>query len=373
MYRIGFDAKRAFRNYSGLGNYSRALISALSQFYTYNEYLLYTPQYKEHPLHSFAQKKNIKIITPTGLNSRIPALWRRSTISNDIMRDQVNLFHGLSGEIPKNCNKIPTVVTIHDAIFMRFPGYYKTLDRWLYERKSIDACKRASKIIAISKQTADDCIKYFGADPSKIEIVYQGCDPQFYNEPSESEIAAVKTKYNLPSRFILSVGTIEERKNLENIVKALPHIPSDITLVALGRPTVYTARVLATVKRLGLESRVRMIHNADFRDFPAIYKQAKILLYTSVFEGFGIPVLEGLNMGVPVITSNISSMPEAGGDAALYTDPYNHLDIADKISTLLGSPTLCETLIKQGRIHAAGFREDKVADRVFDIYKSLIE
>lgn len=373
MYRIGFDAKRAFKNFSGLGNYSRSLISALSQFYTYNHYYLYTPEYKENPLLDFAQRSNIKIVTPKGLNNTFSSLWRRSNIMNDIKRDNLDLFHGLSGEIPLGSSAVPTVVTIHDAIFMRYPSYYKRLDRWMYQRKFEDACKRADKIIAISKQTADDCIKYFNADASKIEIVYQGCDPQFYDKPSIEDIARVKQKYNLADRFILSVGTIEERKNLENIVKALPYVPADTKLVAIGRATIYTAKVIATIKLLGLEDRVKFIHNADFRDFPAIYAQSKILLYTSLFEGFGIPVLEGLNSGIPVITSDVSSMPEAGGDAAMYVNPMDHKDIADKIDTLLSSPTLCATMVEKGYKHAQDFREDKVADRVFDIYQSVIE
>lgn len=375
MANIGIDAKRAFRNFSGLGNYSRALIHGLSRLYPYNQYFLYTPDYDgEGKWLDFSKGDNIKIVKPCGLYQAIPqALWRSAGITSNLKRDKIDLFHGLSGELPIINLSIPKVVTMHDVIFLRYPQYYKSLDRYIYEKKFRQACKNADKIIAISKQTADDLISFMDADPAKIEIVYQGCDKIFYTPPTTEKMRLVKEKYNLPDKFIVNVGTIETRKNLINVVKALKELPHEIKLVALGRATPYLEEVNHAVKELGLQERVQIIHNASFQDFPAIYKQAVVLTYVSVFEGFGIPVLEGLTIGTPVITSNLSSMPEAGGDAALYVDPLNPQEIAAHINMLLSSPTIVESIVEKGKMHAGKFKEEEVVSNVHKIYASLLK
>lgn len=375
MANIGIDAKRAFKNFSGLGNYSRALISGLSRFYPYNRYFLYTPPWEgDGKWRQFSKGENITIVEPKGIYHALPhAIWRSSGIVKDIKRNQIDLFHGLSAELPVQNFSAPKVVTMHDIIFMRYPQFYNSFDRYMYEKKARQACKEADKIIAISKQTADDIIHYLNADARKIEIVYQGCDKIFYTDPTEEKLKEIKEKYDLPERYILNVGTIEERKNLVNVVKAMSMIPDDIHLIALGRSTPYTQQVQSAAREFGVENRVRLIHNANFLDFPYLYKQAIAVTYVSVFEGFGIPVLEALTIGTPVITSNLSSMPEAGGDAALYVDPLNYNEIAGKINLLLSSPTITENVIARGKLHARSFREEAVIKNIHDIYKSLLK
>lgn len=374
MATIGFDAKRAFLNFSGLGNYSRALINSMSSYYPENMYCLFTPEYdKNNKVYDFIKKENIKIILPKGLNNILPhSIWRSSGIVRDIEKNNIEIFHGLSGELPVSQFKAKKVVTMHDAIFMRYPQLYKSIDRKIYEKKFFAACRDADKIIAISRQTADDIIEFFDANPDKIEIIYQSCDKIFYNTPTSAEIADTKRKYDLPDKFILSVGTIEERKNLETIVKAMPEIPQDIYLIALGRATPYLQKVMATAKSLGVSNRIRYIHNASFCDFPAIYKQAVALIYISIFEGFGLPVLEGTTVGVPVITSNISSMPEAGGDGAVFVDPLNAMEIADKVKEIFNSSSLSEELVRKGLKHARNFRDSEMSKHIEDLYTNLL-
>ncbi len=375
MIRIGIDAKRAFKNFSGLGNYSRSLISGLSHLYPYNEYTLYTPEYdSEDSRLNFCKRDNINIVTPEGIYSKLPSfIWRSSGIVSNINRDKLDLFHGLSGELPSSKFSTPKVVTLHDVICLRNPEYFTLIDRKIYERKFAYACKAADKIIAISKQTADDIIRYLNADPKKIEIVYQGCDTIFHTQPTKEQLISARMKYNLPDKFIVNVGTIERRKNLVSVIKALKEIPSDVKLVVLGKPTDYMNDVNIAIKELGLEKRVIFIHNASFTDFPAIYKQAVAATYVSLFEGFGIPVLEGLTVGVPVITSNLSSMPEAGGDAALYVDPLDASQIASNINMLLSSPTIVDQIIEKGYMHAKEFREENVMANINSVYSQLLK
>lgn len=373
MYRIGFDAKRAFKNFSGSGNYSRTIISSLSSFYSSNKYFLYTPKYKKESILNFADKPNIKIVTPHGIASLFDSIWRTTGIANELKRDKIDLYHGLSGELPEGSKGAPMVVTIHDATFMKYSNFYTYSDRFFLEKKHMSACKRADKIIAVSKQTADDIIKYFNANPSKIEVIYQSCDRGFSRSIAQEELADVRKKYNLPQRYILSVGKVENRKNLNNLIKTLPQLPPDVKIVSLGGVTQYFKEVLSTIKTLGVSERVQIISSGDFRDYPAIYKMASMLVYASLYEGFGIPVLEALTSGTPVVVSNISSMPEVGGDAALYVNPENVNDIAEKINMFLSSPTLCEEMTGKGIQIAANFREEKVVSEVYDLYNSILK
>jgi glycosyltransferase involved in cell wall biosynthesis len=366
---IGFDAKRAFHNYSGLGNYSRLLIQTLSNLYHENQYFLYTPKYKPLPLHDFVTSNHCSIITPKGINSLLPSsFWRSFSMTNHINAQKVDIFHGLSGELPMASLSMPKVVTVHDVIFLRYPEYYSVFDRKMYEKKFKYACKIADKIITVSKQTADDCIHFLNADFRKIEIAYQSCDSIFWNFTKDEKICK---KYDLPEKFILNIGGMEARKNLLNLVKTLPLLEDQISLVAIGRRTSYTTLVESYIKENNLTHRVKLMHNVPFYDFPAIYAAASALVYPSVFEGFGIPVLEALAVGIPVATSNLSSMPEVGGAAALYFNPYDVKDMADKINILLTDKKVVATLHSNRTKQLEKFSIQNIAKNVSDIYCSI--
>lgn len=371
---IGYDAKRAFKNFTGLGNYSRSTISILAEYYPDNQYILYTPPYKDHPEHAFAQRNNISIVQPKGLYKNFSSFWRSFGISTYAKQDNVQLFHGLSGELPTGLAKrgIRSIVTIHDLIFLRYPEFYKRIDRNIYKKKFYAACKNSDLIIAISKQTKDDIVNFFGIKEDKIRLVYQGCDPQFYNTCSEEQKQAVIQKYDLPQKYILYVGTIEDRKNLNTIVRALASMPKDIQLVALGKATPYMEKVNAEIDRLKLNDRVKIIHKSSYRDLPAIYQLAKVFVLPSVFEGFGIPVLEALNSKIPVITSNVSSLPEAGGPHSLYINPTDDKELEKTLFHLFAHPELRESMVANGYKYAQNFREEKLANDLWSVYQELL-
>ena len=375
MITLGFDAKRAFKNFSGLGNYSRSLIRALFTYCPQNRYILYTPPYSAHPALEQLDYPNVEVKTPKGIGHWIPQWWRSGGLgfSTALKTEGVQVFHGLSAELP--CGISPSVamaVTVHDLIFIRYPQYYKPVDRFVYKKKLLYACQRANIVIAVSQQTRDDLIHYLHVDPEKIVVLYQGCDPQFYPKPPPQTCIAVKAKYHLPEQYILSVGTIEERKNLITLIKSLTMLPQSIHLVAVGKSTSYMEQVLREVDKQKIAPRVHFIHNTPFSDLPALYAGARALVYPSLFEGFGIPVLEGLNMGIPVITSNISSMPEAGGDAAAYINPLDACEMAQTILHILEDPSLSAQMVERGYRHALHFREDKIAFAMNALYTKLI-
>ena len=197
----------------------------------------------------------------------------------DLQRDGINVYHGLSHELPIGISEsgIKSVVTIHDLIFMRFPEQFGRISRTIYRLKVAKACTVANQIIAISKKTKDDLVELLDVDPAKIKVIYQGCDPIFKVEQSAEQKKAVAEKYHLPAEFILSVGTIEERKNLLLLVKSLPPVENSIRLVVVGKPTKYLKQVKAYLSANNLNNRVIFLHDVEFADLPAIYQLAKVL------------------------------------------------------------------------------------------------
>ncbi|MDR2358405.1 MAG: glycosyltransferase family 4 protein [Prevotellaceae bacterium] len=371
--QIGFDAKRAFRNFTGLGNYSRAVISILSDFYPDNQYFLYTPFYKKHPLLSFARRPNITVRGPEGFLKRLPTAWRSLGMASDVRFEKIELFHGLTGELTVGLSKkIRTVVTVHDLIFLRCPSYYKSIDRWMYARKHKLACESADLVIAISKQTKQDIIEFFGIDEKKIRLVYQGCDAQFYRTATDTEKQNVRALYRLPEKYILYVGTVEMRKNLITLVKAMSLLPEDVQLVVVGRETAYAKKVKEEIAARKLEQRILFLNEVMFNHLPAIYQLAQVFCLPSLFEGFGIPVLEALNSRVPVVASDISSLPEAGGSGQLYIPPDDEQAIAHAIQQVLGDASLRNKMIAAGMEHATQFREESIAKNIWSVYKELL-
>ncbi|MDR0364198.1 MAG: glycosyltransferase family 4 protein [Bacteroidales bacterium] len=372
MLRIGYDAKRAFNNSSGLGNYSRAMIHILSEYYPNNEYILYTPKEQEKFARQFEDIANIRVQSPNFFWKTVPSLWRRYYLTK-ITAKKVDIFHGLSHELPIGIEKtnVKTIVTIHDLIAWRHPEYFKWIDSKIYRKKQKHACEIADVVIAISQQTKQDIIEILKVDPQKIRVVYQPCDTMFYKSVTEEGEKMCAEKYLLPERYILSVGTIETRKNLMTTLRAMQFIPEDICLVAIGRKTEYANTVAAEAKKMNLSGRLRFIDNADFSDFPAIYSGALAFVYPSFYEGFGIPILEAMNCGVPVITSNVTSLPEVGGKAALYIHPDDYKTLGEHINNILNDKKLRIEMIRAGRLQAAEFSEQKIADALWSIYREV--
>lgn len=366
--KIGFDAKRAFLNNTGLGNYSRWLITSLASFYPENSYHLYTTR-SSNRAELFKSFKNIHtVIAP---NKTFSSYWRSSGIIKNLKRDGIEVYHGLSHELPSGIDKsgIKSVVTVHDVIALRFPQYFSAINRFIYNSKLKYACRVADKIIAISERTKQDLVEMLQVDAGKITVIYQSCDASFKTEASAERKQTVKKKYQLPDKYILSVGTIEERKNLLLLVNALPRI-KDIPLVLVGKQTDYAEKVKAAIRQHGLTDRVIFLDRVDFTDLPAIYQQAHVFVYSSRYEGFGIPILEALCSGTPVIASTGSCLEEAGGPDSLYVDPDDAAGLAAKLMMVLGDENLRQKMITRGKEYSRNFDDDKLADQMMTVYPS---
>lgn len=371
--RIGFDAKRAFFNKSGLGSYSRNLIQGLTDYFPENEYILYTPSLSDElfqPVHN-----SVKIKAPVRfLHRMFNSYWRSFYLSEQLPKDHIQIFHGLSHEIPYNFpnKQVRSIVTIHDLIFLRLPHMYKFIDRIIYTSKFKYACQAADRIIAVSRQTAEDVVEFFHISPEKIDVVYQGCNPVFNTEVPLVEKEILRMKYLLPKSFILYVGTIEERKNLLTLIKALHYGKIDIPLVVIGKPTPYLNKIVEFIERHSLIN-IIFCDIVQNQDLPGIYQLADLFVYPSIFEGFGIPILEALYSRVPVITSRASSMTEVGGEFTVYVDPTNVEEMAAAIKKVLFNQELQEKMVAEGIRHARSFNPDKVTANVMKVYKKVLD
>jgi glycosyltransferase involved in cell wall biosynthesis len=375
---IGFDAKRFFKNFTGLGNYSRFVVDALSVYHPANQYILFTPRQRKHPeIDKLIQRENIEVVSPKGLYSKsfLASLWRTFGIRNNAALNNVQIFHGLSHELPVGLpKKIKQVLTVHDLIFLRYPEFFNPIDVRIYKTKVAYAAKRADCIVAVSQQSANDVQEFLNVEKSKIKVVYQGVHPIFKVNKSSSEVEAVKQKYSLSSEYILNVGTIEERKNLKVLVKALGIIPERerISVVVLGRKTSYYTAVVDEIKRTGLARFFTFIDNASFQDFPAIYQGASLFVYPSLFEGFGIPLVEAIESGIPVVTSQTSSLPEAAGPASAYIDPHNAEGLATTIRKILNDSVLRGSMVSESKKYIAKFQPEVIANELMKVYQSIL-
>lgn len=367
---IAFDAKRAFFNRSGLGNYSRDLIRIISSLVQDNRYYLF--KYKQKSPIDFNIEVNTSVVLPKSRFYQIfGSLWRLYGVSKIVRKSSIDIYHGLSHDLPlgiKNCG-VKTVVTVHDCIYKRYPEYYGIISPLIFSLKQRYALSVADRIIAISEQTKEDIIHYFNVDESKIDVVYQGCNAQFYTTVCSTQRVNVKAKYKLPDKYILYVGTIEERKNLLFIFESLVQGKIDYPVVVVGQPTKYIKQVKDYIKLHNLNC--IFLHDADFIDFPSIYQIATCFVYPSIFEGFGIPILEALNSGIPVITTAGGVFPEVGGDAALYVESGNTNAMASTLISVISNKDLRMELADKGRHQALKFRDEVIAAKLMSVYDKL--
>lgn len=370
--KIGFEAKRVFHNKTGLGNYSRDLIRVLSEFFPENSYNLYNPK---HSNKNKFETNNVNVfekLPKSIFYKKFKNLWRQFGIKNDLVQDKIEIFHGLSGEIPfgLKSRNIKSVVTIHDLIFIQLPHLYSFFDRKIHFYKFQKAAKNADIIIAISQQTKKDIIQFLKVDANKIKVVYQGCNQVFKNDFTDFQLQIVKQKFDLPNDFVLNVGTIESRKNAFLIVKAIKNIQT--VLVIVGKETAYSNEIKQYIFENKLENKVIFLKGLSLEELAILYKLAKIFIYPSFYEGFGIPIIEALYSKTPVITSIGGVFPEAAGPNSIFVNPESVIEMENAISKLLNDDLLRKEMSEKGFDFAQQFNDENIANEYMNIYKSLL-
>lgn len=373
MMNIGFDAKRAFYNNTGLGNYSRDTVRILSNHFPDNNYYLYTPKEVNNKRLDYLDRRNIFVKTPKRIiDKSFKSLWRTSSVKRDLIKDKINIFHGLSHELPIGINKtnIKTIVTIHDLIFLRYPQLFNKIDNKIYFQKFYHSCKIADKIIAVSNQTKKDIVDFFKIDPKKIEVVYQGCNKAFKQTQPLHIFNSLLKKYPIPKEYLLYVGSIEERKNLLSLLKCLKNMPNQ-KLVIVGEGKQYKNKCLNYIKNKQLEKQVYFLKELNLEQLASLYQNAQMLIYPSLFEGFGIPIIESLFCKTPVITSKNGCFSEAGGPSSIYIDPTDTEQMKIAILSILGDQNKREQQIKNGLEYVQKFNDETIAKKLMSTYLNL--
>ena len=363
--KIAYDAKRFFHNSSGLGNYSRDLIRILANHYIDNEYVLLSKN-KSTRGEDILALQNVKY---TSISKGF--LERQRKMGIDAQNLGADIFHGLSGELPLNWNNRPIkkIVTIHDLIFERYPQFYSFFDRKIHFWKFKKSAEMADLVIAISEQTKKDIVKFLKIPEEKIRVVYQGCHQAFKEKPNDFFLYQIREKYNLPNRFILNVGTIEERKNLLSVIRALAE--TEIPLVVIGKRTKYYKKIEREIQENKVK--VHFLEGLSMTELAGVYRLADIFIYPSLFEGFGIPIIEALFSETVVITSNLSCLPEVGGKDSVYINPMDICDIRAKIKFLWDNESERKYRAEKGLEFVQKFSDEEIAKNLIEVYQEVFE
>lgn len=373
--KIGFDAKKAVKNLTGIGNYSRRCINAVGRLSPDDELLLFAPT-----RHNSKATEQIMVphtlVEPQGFMRRSPIvyeLWRNFTQWRTVRDSKLDVFHGLSNELPFFIGnaRCKTVVTIHDLIFLRYPHIYSWLSRQILRVKTRYACHVADRIIAISECTKNDIMRFYGIPEERIEVVYQSISPMFFEPVDDSDVQTALAKYGISGRFVLGVGTIERRKNQQQLIRAAAMLPDDVQVVILGKRTPYQQELERLVDEMHLAHKVRILNGVSNDHLRCFYHAAIMAVYTSFFEGFGLPVVEALACGCPVIAAKGSCLEEAGGESSVYVSPDSIEQLAEAVNSLLDNPGQLDKMSSEGMKYARQFRDDTMAECLLRIYSNL--
>ncbi len=267
---------------------------------------------------------------------------------------------------------MPPVITIHDLSFIRFPHLFRPANRLYLSVLTRLSARRARRLIAVSAHAAAESARLLSVPAERIDVVYHGVDPAFHPLP-QGQVAAFRRRRGLPERFLFFVGTLEPRKNLKRLVQAFARLHDDRLglVLAGGKGWLYTD-LFALVENLGLQDRILFPGYVPGQDLPLWYNAALALVYPSLYEGFGLPVLEAQACGTPVLTSNTSSLPEAAGDAAVLVDPYDVAALTAGLEQLLADESLRRGLRLAGLAHAAQFTWSRTAQNTVRVYRRVL-
>ncbi len=366
--RIGFDAKRAFMNYTGLGNYSRNIIRSLLLHYPQHEYFLFTPSIEHKDFYNEVKDlPNITIVQPK--NRLFSSCWRRYGITPLIKKLNLDVYHGLSNELPANiqASKARKMVTIHDLIPFKEDVFRNVFEDYFYRSKLRSAAQHADLITPISKATSLDIQKMFGTDPQKLRVV----EPPILLKPIhqyEDVLANVKIKYKLPEKFLLQVGTVEYRKNIQVIIRALKQLKDpSIHLVIVGRKTRFARSLIDFSINSGLKDQVHFMDPVNDDELACLYLLSKAVVYPSLYEGFGLPIVEAISYGKPVLTTHGSCFEEAGGPGAYYCNTNQVEEVAQTISRMLQGDHA--QMLEAGKQYISRFNFKATADTLMVCYK----
>lgn len=368
--RIGIDARK-LHDY-GIGTYIRNLLRELARLDQQTEFVL------------LCRANDVELVRALGPNFRPVvetagnySIAEQIKVPLALRREGVDLFHAPHYVLPPlvHCR---SVVTIHDCIHLMFPQYLPNRAALAYARTSMAlAARRATRVLTVSETSKSDIMKFFGTDPSKIDVIYNAYDERFGIEPVEEDVVRVRERYQLHDEFVLYAGNVKPHKNLERLIDAFQIVRSrgldHLKLVMIGDDISKYAALRRAVHRYQLHNYVRFLGYLPEQTLAVMYRLAGVFVFPSLYEGFGLPPLEAMASGTPVVTSNVSSLPEVAGDAAQLVDPHDPEAIADGIYRVLTDVDLRRDLRRRGLARARQFSWGASVRRVREIYGQVVD
>ena len=375
---IGIDYTAAYEQGAGIGRLVRDLMSAFAKLDTETHYKLFVAGATHAQLpsslgHNFHWK-------PTRVSPLwFARIWYRARLYYPIQAflGPIALYHATDFTLPPVLKGTKTILTVHDLSYVRTPETTHPILKAYLDRVVPWSVQRATHVIADSQATKDDLIDLYHTPPEKVTVLLSGVRPDYQPVTDKAILKAVRERYQIPADvpYIFSIGTVQPRKNYGRLMEALASLGKpfeDVHLVIAGGKGWLDSPIFETVTRLGLESRVHFTGFVDEADVPTLYSGAVCTGYVSLYEGFGFPVLESMACGTPVLTSNVSSLPEVAGDAAPMVNPYDVDAIADGLKTLLESETEGQRLIQAGLQQAKNFTWERSAQNLLQIYHNVL-
>lgn len=367
--KAGIEAFSLQKSNTGIGNYTYQLLRSLSEISANEDFTshIYINEAKSGCT-DFCPIQNIKSFSLDGRFKEI--LYRTLLMGGYINRTDIDIYHGTAFYLPMGLRK-RSVITVHDLACYKYANTFESM-KVLYARLCIpDSLKRADRIIAVSENTKRDLIDIFGVKEDRIKVIYEAADRN-YEVCSPEKVEEVKTKYGI-NKYILCVGTLEPRKNLVSLLKAYARIinllPEACRLVITGRKGWLYDEILKTAGDLG--DKVIFTGYVTNEELMLLYNGASVFVYPSLYEGFGLPVIEAMACGTPVITSNSSSLPEVVGAAGIMTDPLSIGELSDAILNVVSNDELRNKLSKKSLERAGLFSWDKAARQTLEVYREL--
>ena len=371
---IYLDVSAAVHRRAGLGRYAESLARAMAAIHPERLGLFHNREQGVEPLAGLEHLPGRTITLGYKPWRMLVWLGQLGRVGFDRLLADPELFHATE-HLLLPLRSIPAVLTVHDLIFRHLPAHHKPLNRWYLNLTMPLYCRRADHIIAVSENTRRDLVTTYGLPLEKVTVILEAADPRFYPR-SEEMVTAARKRYGLPPRYLLFVGTIEPRKNLPRLLAAFETIHADGLadgLVIVGRPGWLYDSFFAALEASPVRDAVVLPGYVADEDLPAVYTGAQALVFPSLYEGFGLPVLEAMACGTPVVTSRGSSIPEVGGDAALYFDPTSVGEMVEAIRDMLGDPATGEEKRERGLARAAQFSWQRVATETWDVYDAVLE
>lgn len=375
--RVGMDGKVLSRKIGGIGRYAINLIEALlalsGQECPDLELVIFTaPQTDQDILHGsrISVCERFRRIKSTLLRSSV-------LLPAGVVLDHIDVFHGLDqAGIPLFFKTGKSVVTIHDVIPLVLPWAFPPRHRLVLATALARVRRQADRVIVPSTAAAEDVVRYLKMDRERIIVIPMGCEPLFQPIVNPARAVEVRQRYALPERYALFVGTLEPRKNIVTLLQAFSRLHAersqdDLKLVVAGGKGWGDERFVAILEMLNIRDHIIFTGYVEDDDLPDLYRSAQMFVYPSLYEGFGLPILEAMASGIPVITSNRSSLPEVAGNAALLIDPTRPDDLAAAMSAVVSNSALHEELRCKGIARAKDFTWEAVARRTLAVYRTL--